>query len=365
MLDFLLRWAFAVWDVLLDASSWFLLGLAAAAVLRVVFSENQVASWLRGDGLQGVLRGSLIGVPLPLCSCGVLPVAGLLRRGGASRGAIASFLVSTPEIGIDSFVLSWALLGSTMAVVRVVLAFLAAMLVGCLVQFFGVPAPAAATASAPCCSTGGEQDSESGCCSDKGPPGRFLSAYREIFVDMLRDFGWSFLVGILLAGLLAAVLPTQSLSGGAWGSVGMVTVMLIASIPLYVCASGSTPIAASLLRHGVSPGAALVFLLAGPATNIPTVTLMMKELGRRNTVLYVAGVICCSVVLGSIVDVAFVLHPVLAATDEAHEHGTHSFVHVVSACVLLVLFAQAFILPRFRRGDSEAAKPCCANPPRG
>lgn len=350
--QYFLQWLSAVWIVFQEASPWLLAGLVAATLLRLTLVDTLVARWVQGRGIGSVLRGAFVGVPLPLCSCGVLPVAAMLRRGGAGRGAVASFLVSTPEIGVDSFLLSSALLGMTLAWTRVGLAFVAAVAVGLLVERFGdetavLPPSAGCGGGVPCCC-------ETPPSGSAGITSRFGAAYRAIWIDFLGDIGFSFLIGVALAGLLTVLLPPELFHESTWASTGMIALLLLASIPLYVCASGSTPIAAVLLHHGASAGSVLVFLLAGPATNIPTLMLMARELGRKNTVLYVSGVLSVSLLLGFAVDRIGFLSLPLPVVDTVSGHADHNALALAATALLLLLLAHALWL-RFRSRSSAPA----------
>lgn len=285
----------------LDAAPWLLLGLVAAGLIKAWVPDALLARWLGGRGLWPVTKAALIGAPLPLCSCGVLPAALGLHRGGASRGATVSFLIATPETGADSIAVSYALLGPFMTVVRPVAAILSAIFTGLLTALLPQPAvaklPTAPASCGSCCS---------GPCSAAAPaPGTFLHKSRQglryAATEILDDIAVWLAVGIVLAGIVATVIPPQALV--AWGSgLPAMALMLLAGIPMYICATASTPVAAALLLAGISPGTVLVFLLAGPATNIATLAVVRRELGLGVLLTYLLGIAVASIGLGLLTD---------------------------------------------------------------
>ncbi len=286
----------------LDAAPWLLLGLVVAGLIKGWTAEARIGRWLGGSGLGPVVKAALIGAPLPLCSCGVLPAALGLRRAGASRGATVSFLIATPETGVDSIALSYALLGPLFAVVRPIAAVLSAVCAGALVALVPEPGrrPAFNVVAAPVAACGC-----GGACGAPAVPAngwrRARDGLRYALTDILDDIAPWLAVGLLLAGGVAAFVPPLALAH--WGSgVAAMLVMLLVGIPMYICATASTPLAAALLLAGVSPGTVLVFLLAGPATNIATLALVRRELGGRVMTAYLGGLAAASVGLGVATD---------------------------------------------------------------
>lgn len=290
----------------LDAAPWLLLGLLAAGLIKAWVPNETIGRWLGGRGVWPVVKAAVVGAPLPLCSCGVLPAALALRRGGASRGATLSFLVATPETGVDSVAVSYALLGPFMTVVRPIAAILSAIATGLLAVLVPEAKPrptpfAIQVASAAPCSGGG-------CCTPAAPPPaalpagqRTLRGLRYALTEILDDIALWLLLGLLAAGLIATFVPPQGLA--AWGSgLPAMVVMLLVGVPMYICATASTPVAAGLLLAGVSPGTVLVFLLAGPATNLATLAVLRKELGARVLAVYLAGIAASSIGLGLLTD---------------------------------------------------------------
>lgn len=285
----------------LDAAPWLLLGLVAAGLIKAWVPDGVLTRWLGGRGIWPITKAALIGAPLPLCSCGVLPAALGLHRGGASRSATVSFLIATPETGVDSLAVSYALLGPFMAVVRPVAAIFSAIFTGLLSSL--VPEPQAAPLpEAPSCS---------GCCSGSCsapavvPEGflqKSVAGLRYTVTDILDDIAPWLAAGLVLAGIVATFVPPQALA--AWGSgLPAMVLMLLVGVPMYICATASTPVAAALLLAGVSPGTVLVFLLAGPATNLATLAVVKRELGNGVLVAYLLGISVASIGLGLLTDV--------------------------------------------------------------
>lgn len=292
---------FATWDMYLEAAPWLIVGIVAAGLIHALMPGGLLTKWLGENKVGSVVRAALIGAPLPLCSCGVLPAAVELRRDGASKGATVSFLIATPETGPDSVAISYALLGPIMAIARPLAAMMSAIFSGLLTNVFVrgetrvSPSP---TVPATCC---GDRCSTEHVEPTGGLGGRTWGGVRYAFTDILDDIALWLAVGLVVAGVLSALVEPEAL--GAYGSgIGAMAVMLIVGVPIYVCATASTPIAAGLIAVGVSPGAALVFLLAGPATNIATLGVVGKDLGARALAGYLLGISLSAIASGLALD---------------------------------------------------------------
>lgn len=292
-----------------EAAPWLILGVVAAGLVHAFVPDGLLGRWLggRGDGQSGwaVVKAALIGAPLPLCSCGVLPAAVGLRREGASKAATVSFLIATPETGPDSVAVSYALLGPVMAVVRPIAAVLSAIFAGLLTLVLTrgeADAPPASDApplseAKACC---GGSCASAAPASDEGAKksaDTLVGGLRYAFTDILDDIAVWLAIGLLVAGVLSALVEPLALADIGAGLPAMLA-MLAVGVPLYVCATASTPIAAGLIAAGLSPGAALVFLLAGPATNIATLGVVGKDLGPRALAAYLGGIAVSALVMG-------------------------------------------------------------------
>jgi uncharacterized membrane protein YraQ (UPF0718 family)/copper chaperone CopZ len=333
-----------VWQVMLDLSPSLLLGLLIAGLMHVYLPRGFVHRGLHRPDMGSVARASLIGVPLPLCSCGVIPTALGLHREGASKGATTAFLISTPQTGVDSILVSAALLGWPFALFKVVAAFVTGLLGGALVNRFA--AAGASPASPPAADA-----------QEAAPRGGLGEALRYALFDLLAAIDLWIIAGVLVAALITVWLPTDSLVGHGWtqGVGGMLLVLAIA-IPLYVCTTGSVPIAASLIAAGMPTGTALVFLMAGPATNVATLGAVYRVLGGRVLILYLAVVVVMSMVLGLAFDSLLAAQ---AAPVAAHRHGV-DWVATLAAVLLTLLLG--FLLLRRLHARMRTDRPPAEGP---
>ncbi len=326
----LLNFLHEVWSTAQEMSPYLLFGFALAGLLSQCITPETVERHLGRDGFWSTLKASLLGVPLPLCSCGVIPVAASLRSHGASRGATTAFLISTPQTGVDSILATYGMLGPVVAVFRVMAAFLSGLVGGVLVDTFGGPQP-----------TSGLLKAKGDSCAESEGKG-FLPGLRYGFLTLPASIGNALIVGILIAGALSALIPDGSIP--VWlgsGFVGMLA-MLALGVPMYVCATASIPVAAAMVAKGVSPGAALVFLMTGPATNAATVGVLWRALGRRAAVLYVAVVALSALASGLLLNALFA-HSGFGAGAGAGMHMLPAWLKTASAILLLGLI----VVPRF------------------
>ena len=302
-------------EVSLEAAPWLLFGLLAAGVIKVWIPESFMKRVLGGRGAWPVVKAALIGAPLPLCSCGVLPAAIGLRRSGASRAATLSFLIATPETGVDSMGISYILLGPFMTVVRVIAAIGSAIATGFLAVLVlarvkvDASQLSAGSEATTCCSNDEGLEQESCCSSNVCPSSsnekafwrRNIEGVKYALSDIWDDIANWLLVGIVLAALITTFVGNNALAD--WGSgLPAMLVMLLVGIPMYICATASTPLAAGLLIAGISPGTVLVLLLAGPATNMATIAILFKEMGKVVVSVYLIGISISSIGFGLLTD---------------------------------------------------------------
>ena len=330
------------WITLTEMAPYLLFGFGVAGFLSVLISPESVERHLGGRGLFPVLKASLFGVPLPLCSCGVIPVAVSLRKHGASRGATTSFLISTPQTGVDSITVTYGLLGPVFAVARPVIALVTGVVGGWLTDVVEPRNEGTSEPPRPREGCTGE------CCSHGKRSRLFAQAMRFGFVVLPRDIAKPLLLGILVAGVISFLLPTDFFAGAIGTGVGAILLMMLLGIPMYVCATASVPIAAALIAKGVSPGAALAFLITGPATNAAAVITLWRILGGRSVVVYLCTIALSAVLCGIGLDY-FLKTSGLPYAHHHHEMPA-AWLGTVSAWVLLALLAFAMFGPRKSRG---------------
>jgi len=323
-----------------------LFGFLAAGVLSVLISPETVQRYFGGRGIGPVVKAAIFGVPLPLCSCGVIPVAASFRKHGASRGATTAFLISTPQTGVDSILVTYSLLGGVFAVFRPLAALVNGIVGGMLVTLLGPHDVPEGHGSANCRDT---------CCADAGKHGRVYRALRFGFVTLPQDIGRSLLVGLVVAGIISVIVPDDYFAGLPGGGMGTMLLMILVGIPMYVCATASVPIAAALIAKGISPGAALVFLMTGPATNGATVATVWNVLGRRVAVIYLLSIALTALLSGTVLDHVFTIS---GSRVPLHVHGAlPGYVNTVCALALLAVMGVAILRPApVVRGGEGSAK---------
>lgn len=336
------------WNILAEASPYILFGFFAAGILKGLIPDSLVAKHLGGNSKRSVIKASLFGIPLPLCSCGVIPAAIGLRRQGAGRGASAAFLVSTPESGVDSIAITYALLDPVMTVLRPISAFVTATITGLVINMLPEESAIVIEAESPITPVEDRVDAKP----------KMLQRMREgigyAFGELLKDIGGWLLVGVAIAGLIGYLVPDDFFTFLQGHNFLSMLAMLVIGIPLYICASASTPVAAALILKGISPGAALVFLLAGPATNAATLTLIGRFWGRATTIVYLLSIAICSLALGALTDLLYTFAgwDIVGQIQAVVEHGPSLFDNL-AAVLVLVLWGINF-LPSRKKTDS-----CC------
>jgi len=353
----------ASWAMLLDAAPFVLLGFFVAGLFKAFMSDEFIGTHLGGNGIRSILKASAIGVPIPLCSCGVLPAAAGLRKQGAGKGPVASFLISTPETGVDSIAISWALLDPVMTVIRPVAGFMTAVGAGIAVAFsekYGgrkiageVVEPQAVASSSSSCCCGHKKPEKQGIVE------RMKGGLSFAFGDLLKDVGVWLFFGVLLAGAISVMVPPETMERFFSNEYLSMLLMLAVSVPLYVCATASTPIAAAFALKGISPGAALIFLLAGPATNAASLAVISRMIGKRATIVYLAAIIVMSFAIGIAVNVLYGwlgldLH--YWASRDLHEEA--GVISVISVIVLIALVLKS-LLPLKGRAEELTGHGAC------
>ncbi len=325
-MDYVLNVLQAVVGIVNEMSPYLLLGFLLAGIMHAFIPDGWFNKYLSGNTMRSVINAAIFGVPLPLCSCGVIPTAMSLRREGASKGAVVSFLIATPQTGVDSIFATYSLMGLPFAIVRPIAALFTAVMGGAFVTLETHPSPSLQGGSS--ISANEETNEQS---NHPLPVGRvrggsaILSALRFGFVEMMEDIGKWLVVGLIVAGLITALVPDEFFAIFKDNTALSMLLVLCISVPMYICATGSIPIAVALMMKGLTPGAALVMLMAGPACNVASILVINKVLGKKTLLLYLAAIIIGSILFGVAIDQ---LLPREWFTD--HLMSTHACCHDVA-----------------------------------
>jgi len=346
---------FEIWHVYLDVSVFMLFGFLVAALLYVFFKADRIKTYLGKGRVRPVLLAALVGIPIPLCSCGVIPVVSGLKKQGANDGAALAFMIATPESGVDSIAVSWAMLDPVMTVMRPIAGLITAISTGIAENVFSsrgqekrpaTPSPLLAQVPQPdhtCgCGTGmctGEPDK-----TGHGAPlsTRLAQGLNFAFGELLTDIAKPFTIGVIIAGFITFFFPSGISTWSHNNPFLSMLVMLVAGIPMYVCATASTPIAAALILKGLNPGAALVFLLAGPATNAASMGVVKNIFGTRALAIYLGMISVCALAMGAVLDLIYRLLAIQPSVvmGKASEVLPHS-VELAAALILAALLVRS------------------------
>lgn len=318
------------WGVLAEMSPYLIFGFLIAGILSVFISSRMIEKHLGGRGILPVLKSALFGIPLPLCSCGVIPVGASLKKSGASRGAATAFLISTPQTGVDSIMVTFSLLGPVYAVFRPIAALITGVIGGGLVDAFeGNGEVSAKTAK----KTKIQEEHGS----------KLYRLFHYGFITLPQDIAKPLLAGLVIAALMTVFVPDDMFAGFLGGGIIGMTAMMFIGIPVYVCATASVPIAAAMIMKGVSPGVALVFLMTGPATNAAAISTIWKVLGKRTAIIYLA-----TVALGSLAG-GFLLDSIYDAKGLEPGHTMHwmmpPVIKYISAVLIISILIYTIIRP--------------------
>ena len=326
------------WATIAQMSPYLLFGFFVAGILSVLVSQRLVEKHLGGRGMWPLLKASFFGVPLPLCSCGVIPVSISLHKHGASKASTIAFLLSTPQTGVDSVFVTLSLLGPVFAVFRPVAALLTGVVGGGLVN---------TVERSPKNHNAAPQKCSDECCEPRDKAHKLVRGLKYGFITLPRDIAKAMLVGLAIAAVMSVAVPDNFFADTPLGrGVPAMLVMMVLGIPVYVCATASVPVAAALILTGFSPGAAVVFLMTGPATNAAALATIWKALGARTAIVYLLAVVVCALAAGLFLDMTF---PQLGASVRTHVHQIEPsvFGHV-SAVALLAILGFAVIRKRKR-----------------
>ncbi len=322
--------------IITEMAPYLMLGFFFAGLLYIIFPKNKVRKYLGRDRKGAVVNAAILGVPLPLCSCGVIPTGMSFFRNGASKGSTVSFLISTPQTGIDSVLVTYSLLGLPFAIIRPIVALITGVSGGFFTNLFDR-----------------KREDKEEIANDRGndlPTGffpRVREMFRYAFVEFLQDISTWLVAGLLVAAAISIIIPDDFFTGVTNNHLLEMLVILVAAIPVYICATASVPIAAVLIMKGISPGAALVLLMAGPATNAATITMITRVLGKKALFTYLASIITGAIVFGLIIDnllpPAWFDLPQLSMAAHDHNHLLPGWLRYGSAAALILLIINGYL----------------------
>ena len=323
----------AFWEYLALSGPYLIFGLLISGLIKVYINAQWLEKQLGQKNLTEVFKASLFGIPLPLCSCSVLPTAVTLKKSGASNAATSSFLISTPESGIDSIVMTYGLMDLPMTIIRPIAAFLSAIMAGSLQLLFNSDEQIQ------------KEQAPSHCCSKKNTTkdgSKLKKILKFSFIDLLDDIAGWLAIGLITGSLISFYIPDNFFQELPQWQVS-IAIFLI-GIPLYICASASTPIAASFVAKGMSPGLALIFLLVGPATNLSSIFVLQKYIGKKGVIINLFAIILTALIMGILTHYLYLNYfPLSWKIDQIIDHEHLGFSHHFCGALLLLLITQSII----------------------
>ena len=337
-------------------SPYLLLGFLLAGLMHEFIPSKVYTKYLGERSLKSVVLAALFGVPLPLCSCGVIPTAMGIRREGASKGATISFLIATPQTGVDSIIATYSLMGLPFAIIRPIVALLTAVFGGVLCN--GVtPDPSPRRGERGSLNINKESPSPR-----RGVGVRLLGALAYAFGEMMEDIGKWLAIGLIVAGIITAAVPDSWFAIFQGNTLYSILFVLLFSIPMYLCATGSIPIALALMLKGLTPGAALVLLMAGPASNAASILVVGKVLGKRSVLIYLISIITGAILFGFGIDYLLPREWFMAPVNQyaaCHDEGISLFSYICTALLLVLLLRALFFGHHHHHHDEETEMATC------
>ena len=346
-MEFIKEIAVTIFSIFNGMSPYLLLGFLFAGILHAFVPQHLFSKYLSQNNWLSVFYATLFGIPLPLCSCGVIPTAMALYKEGASKGATVAFLIATPQTGVDSIIATYSLLGLPFAIIRPVTALCTSLFSGLVTNAFTTPN------SSPSLVQRASYDPEKKLSFAQ----KFKKALNYGYVEMMGDIGKMLLFGLIIAGLIAYFVPDNFFTIFGRHTLLTMLLVLVVAIPMYVCATGSIPIAIALMMKGISPGTALVLLMAGPAANIASMLVIGKILGRKTFALYLTTLVIGAITSGLMIDnfLPAGWFDVSNFTTAAHHGGHFYHVKIVCSVLLAILLANALLLKKKDVQETAAA----------
>lgn len=322
-----------------EMSPYLLLGFLLAGIMKAFIPTFLYRKYLAKNNFKSVINATMIGIPLPLCSCGVLPTAMGLHRQGASKSATVSFLIATPQTGVDSMIATYSLMGLPFAIIRPLAAIVTSIFGGIMVNWFG---------EKPCISDLNINKSEyiDKENNDLSFKDKCIVALKFAFVDMIQDIGKWLILGLIIAGLITVFVPESFFAIFSDNTILSILLVLVFAVPMYLCATGSIPIAVALMLKGLSPGTALVLLMAGPAINAASILVISKILGKRTMTIYLFSIILGAIIFALSIDYLLPREWFIAATEQIKQCSDHSIAifNLICSIILITLLINAYIL---------------------
>lgn len=333
-------------NMLFQMAPYLLLGFLMAGILHVFVPSNFFERYLAKENFKSVLLAGLLGIPLPLCSCGVIPTAISLRKDGASRGATVAFMISTPQIGVDSIIATYSMMGLPFAIVRPLVALLTSIAGGAVTTWFSKDEIVVRQNCA--------------CEIKEKKSNRFVELLRYSFVELVQNIGKWLVIGLIIGTLITILVPDSFFTDLNLPSIVTMLIVLAVAVPMYVCSTGSIPIAAALIMKGLSPGAALVLLIAGPGVSIASLLVVGKSLGRKQLLFYLGSIIIGSIFGGLFIDYFlprewFTITSLCEAGGHCAIEGsglTASWFEIISGVILSLLLINAFMFKLFKKEET-------------
>ena len=338
IIDYMLLFLREMWGLCLEMAPYLLLGMLVSGLISIFIDSSFIFKHIGQKNAGSVLKSTLFGIPLPLCSCGVIPVAATLRESGASKGATVSFLVSTPQTGVDSIFLTYGMLGPMFALFRPLAALASGFFSGIVINNFDHDMNHHLS--------GSDNDPKTKESLDK----RIISGVKYGFLTLPADIAIPLTQGLVVAAAIAILIPPQFIAEH-FSSSNLIqyTMMLAVSLPIYVCATASIPIAVVLMAKGITPGAAFIFLMAGPATNASSIAVIKNILGKRTLYHYLVLIAFTAISFGYILD-NFLTITLPDMSSHTHHHVMDDYGSIILSVIFLVILVNAY----FYRSNSES-----------
>ena len=332
-----------IWYLTMEMAPYLLLGFLIAGFLHLILNREFIYRHLSDHSLSAVLKATLLGIPMPVCSCGVIPISAHLSKEGASKGSVMSFLISTPTSGVDSIMATYGLMGPLFALMRPIASFVGGIAAGLTVNAAD-KTPSAVNEEKHC----------NTCSVDAKTTNRFIDAIRYGFIELIEDTGKWLIVGIIAGGLISVLIPDWIMTQYMHNAWIAYPLMILIAVPMYVCATGSIPIAASLILRGMAPGAGLIFLIAGPATNTATISFILGKFGRKTLIIYLVTIAVTALLFGLLMDYLWNVFDMNTDFLSGGMRMLPLWLKQISAIILIVLLARVYalkILNRFKKKE--------------